>query len=543
MSSRATANPAVKWWTLAVVAIGTFMLMLDVSVVNVALPNIRADLGADFTGIQWVLDAYALTLAAFLLTAGSLADTFGRKRIFQIGFAIFVLASLTCGVAHDVLVLNLARGLQGVGGAVLYAVGPAMLGHEFHGRQRGLAFGVFGGVSGLAFAAGPLIGGALTSGVSWRWIFFLNVPLGLIAMVITAIRVRESRNRRSRGVDVFGLVTFSGALTALVLGLVRGPDDGWGSSFVLTMFATAVVLLVVFFISQRMRGDRAMLDLSLFRNVTFVGLAAVALLANVAGPSSIFLEANFVQNVLHLTPWETGLRFLPLTVTILVFGAVAGMLTTTVPMRLLFFGSLVALAVGLTLIQGVTEHSSWTALLPSMIVMGIGMGLFNPPRAAAAIGVTEPARAGMASGINETFQQVGVAVGIAAVGSVFENSVANRFAGTTVGHTLTSAGANAHTLGKAVASGAIDRVVNGTPQAVHSAVRAASESSFVGGLHLAFWLLAGISIVGAIVGLLFVRTRDLHASALTGIPPEEEGETSVSTAAAVDVEETPAAVG
>lgn len=539
MSSSRAASSAVKWWTLAVVAIGTFMLMLDVSVVNVALPDIRSDLGADFTGIQWVLDAYALTLAAFLLTAGSLADAIGRKRVFQIGFAIFVLASFTCGIAQDVLVLNLARGLQGVGGAVLYAVGPAMLGHEFHGKQRGLAFGVFGGVSGLAFAAGPLIGGALTSGVSWRWIFFLNVPLGLAAMAITAVRVRESRNRRSRGVDVFGLLTFSGALTALVLGLVRGPDDGWHSAFVLSLFATAVVLLVIFFISQRMRGDRAMLDLSLFRNVTFVGLAALALLANVAGPTSIFLEANFVQNVLHLTPWETGLRFLPLTVTILVFGALSGMLTATVPMRFVFFGSLVALAIGLSLIQGVTEHSSWTALLPSMIVMGIGMGLFNPPRAAAAIGVTEPARAGMASGINETFQQVGVAVGIAAIGSVFENSVANRFAGTAVGHTLASAGANVHALGKAVASGAIGNVVHATPPAVHDAVLAAGQSSFVGGLHMAFWLLAGVSIVGAVVGLLFVRTRDLHASALTGIPPEDETDESTDATVQADVSPTP----
>jgi EmrB/QacA subfamily drug resistance transporter len=535
---RGTAHPAVKWWTLAVVAIGTFMLMLDVSVVNVALPDIRADLGADFTGIQWVLDAYALTLAAFLLTAGSLADAVGRRLIFQIGFAIFVIASFTCGMAHDVLTLDIARGLQGVGGAVLYAVGPAMIGHEFHGRQRGLAFGVFGGVSGLAFAAGPLIGGALTSGVNWRWIFFLNVPFGLAAMVITALRVRESRNRRARGVDVFGLVTFSGALTALVLGLIRGPDDGWASAFVLSLFATAMALLVVFFVSQRSRGERAMLDLSLFRNVTFVGLSAVALLANVAGPASIFLEANFVQNVLHLTPWQTGLRFLPLTVTILVFGAVAGMLTTTLPMRFLFFGSLVALAVGLSLIQNVDQHSSWTALLPSMIVMGVGMGLFNPPRAAAAIGVTEPARAGMASGINETFQQVGVAIGIAAIGSVFENSVANRFSGTAVGHTLAAAGADTHTLGKAVASGAIQRVVNGTPHAIQGAVRVAGETSFVGGLHLAIWVLAGVSVVGSVVGLLFVRTRDLHASALTGIPPEDETDDKTAVA---DV--TPATVG
>jgi Na+/melibiose symporter-like transporter len=277
----------------------------------------------------------------------------------------------------------------------------------------------------------------------------------------------------------------------------------------------AGVLLVVFVFVQRARDDRAMLDLSLFRNPTFVALALIAMLANIVGPATVFLEANFVQNVLRLSPWETGLRFLPLTATILVFGAIAGLLTTRVPMRLLFFGSLALMAVGLGLTLLATEHSTWIALLPSMLVMGVAIGLFGPPRAAAAIGVTEPERAGMASGINETFQQVGVAIGIAAIGSVFENAVADRFAGSSV-----VGGIDAHAVGRVVASGAIDRAVSATPAAVHDAVRAVAERAFVGGLHVGVIALAVLSAVGALIGLFFVRNRDLHASALTGLLPE-----------------------
>ncbi|MGW4365728.1 MFS transporter [Nocardia takedensis] len=496
-----------RWWTLAIVSVGGFMLTLDLSAVNVALPDIRADLDADFTGIQWVFGAYALTLAVFLLSAGSRADALGRRRVFALGLAIFTVASALCGVANDILVLNLARAVQGIGGAVLFAVGPAMIGHEFHGRGRGVAFGVFGGVSGLAFAAGPLIGGGLTSGISWRWIFLLNVPLGLAGLVITAVRVRESRDARAPGIDLPGLVTFSAALTALVLAFLRGGEGGWSSPVTLALFAVAISSAVLFVATQRARPTRAMLDLSLFRNPTFVGLSAVVLLANMVGPTAIFLQANFVQNIWHLTPWETGLRFLPLTGTILVAGALAGSLITVIARRVLFFVSLVLLAAGLALTTLADQDSVWTVLLPSMILLGIGIGLFNPARATVAIEITEPGRAGMASGINETFQQVGAAVGIAALGTYFESDVAARFADSEASESLAG---DAHAAGETVSSGAIGDVIATVSPDRQEAVRAAAETAFVDGLHLTMWVLTGLSLAGAVIGLLFIRQRDLY---------------------------------
>ncbi|MFE0465068.1 MFS transporter, partial [Kitasatospora sp. NPDC058965] len=426
------AEPAARapgrGWTLAIVSIATFMLMLDLTVVNVALPDLRNSLHADFSGLQWVLDAYALTLAAFLLTGGSLADRLGRKRVFVAGFAVFTAASLACGAATDVLALNLARGVQGAGAAVLFAVGPALLGHEFRGKDRAKAFGVFGGVSGLAIAFGPLIGGGLTSGVGWRWIFLVNVPIGVVAIVLSTLRIRESREPAAHRIDWLGLTLFSVALGALVLGFLRGEAQGWTSPVILALFAAAALLLAVFVLVERRLGAAAMLDLSLFRNRTFNGISAATLLANAAGMASIFLEVSYVQNVLGATPWQAGLRFLPLTLVLFVVAAVTGSLTVAVPPRLLVGAAAAFMAGGLLAIRLVDVHSGWTAMLPSMVLTGIGMGMFNPPRASVSIGVAEPARAGMAAGMGETFQQVGIAIGIAGFGALFQHRVGDAFA-------------------------------------------------------------------------------------------------------------------
>src|SRR2546423_1676089 len=262
---------ATRWWTLTVVTLATFMLLLDLTVVNVALPNLRKSLHADFTGLQWVLDAYALTLAVFLLTGGSLADRLGRKRVFNVGFFVFSAASLACGLAGSVVVLNVSRGVQGAGAAVLFAVGPALIGQEFHGKERGAAFGVFGAGSGLAIALGPLIGGALTDGLGWRWIFLVNVPIGVVAMAVSAFRIPESRDRTSHQVDWSGLTVFSAALSLLVFALLRGEAEGWSSGLILGAFALGGVALVSFLLIERAKGERAMLDLRLFRIPAFNG--------------------------------------------------------------------------------------------------------------------------------------------------------------------------------------------------------------------------------------------------------------------------------
>lgn len=502
-----STGPA-RWWTLSAVCAAVFMVMLDLTVVNVALPQIRNSLGADFPAMQWVLDAYALTLAAFLLTAGSLADAWGRKRVFVFGFALFTAASWACGMAGDALTLNLARGAQGVGAAVLYAVGPALIGHEFRGRARGAAFGLFGGVSGLAIALGPVIGGALTSGPGWRWIFLVNIPVGLVGILVTVLRVRESRNPRAHGADWAGLLTFSGALGLLVFGLLRGNEAGWASPLIVALLAGAAGLLVLFVRVERARGPRAMFDLGLLGNRTFLGIGLVALFANAAAIPAVFFEISAVQNLLHFSPWETGIRFLPLTVTLFVFSALAGALTGRVSMRLLVVVATVFIAAGLALVVLADEHTAWTVLIPSMVVGGIGLGMFQPLRAATSIGVVEPERSGMASGMNETFQQVGVAIGIAALGALFESRIVAALA-------ADPAGVDAAVAGPRVAAGQIDAVGEAGPAAL-----AAARAAFVSGFHQTMLVCAALAVVAAVIAVLTIRARDFHASALSAIPPE-----------------------
>lgn len=501
-----------RGWTLAAVCAATFMLMLDLTVVNVALPDMRGTFDASFSQLQWVLDAYALGLAVFLLTAGSLADRLGRKKVFNAGFVIFVLASLACGTAPDALFLSAARGVQGIGGAVLFAIGPALIGHEYRGRDRGRAFGIFGGVVGLAIAFGPLIGGGLTDGIGWRWIFLVNVPVGLAALAVGTARMRESRDPRARSVDWRGLLLFSTALGLLVLGFLRGEAQGWDSVPILTMFAVSVALFVVFWRIERRLGERAMFELALFRNVTFNGISAVTLLCGAATMSAIFLQISYVQNVMGFSAWDTGVRFLPLTLCLFVAAALAGGLTTRVPQRVLVGTALTLIAAGLSLVTLVDADSAWTALLPSMFGIGLGMGLFNPPRASLSIAVVEPSKAGMASGVGETFQQVGVAVGIAAFGALFQSRVTHLFAHSAAADAL---GPRAEEFGRAVAAGGGAEAARSVRDpALAARLEEAARTAFTDGLTEVVLACAALAVLGAIVGFAAIRTRDLHESAL-----------------------------
>jgi EmrB/QacA subfamily drug resistance transporter len=504
-----------RGWTLTVVCIGTFMLMLDLSVVAVALPQIRASLDASLSGLQWVVDAYALALAVFLVTAGSLGDLRGRKRMFVAGFTVFTLASLACGLAGTVEVLAVGRALQGIGAAMLFATAPALIGHEFHGKARGMAFGLFGAAAGLAIAAGPLIGGALTSGASWRWIFFVNIPIGVLAILVTVARVPESRDASARAIDWLGMVTLTAALGALVFGIIRGNTEGWTSPFILTCFGLAAALLVAFAAIEHRLGDRAMFDLKLFRNVTFVGMSLVALILNAAGLSAIFIETSYLQNLLGSSAWEAGLRFLPLTLALFVFGAVGGVLMAKLPFRALMGAACAAMSAGLLLTGLAGAASSWTALIPSMILMGAGIGLFNTTRAALAISVTEPERAGMASGINESFQQIGVAIGIAAIGALFQHRVTDDFVSSSVGQQL---GDSAHGAGEAISVSPIDAVAGST--GLGDAALAAARDAFTVGFHQAMTVCAILAGLAAVIAVLMLRTRDLHSTALSLVPPD-----------------------
>src|SRR5215207_594422 len=434
-----------KWWTLLAVCLATFMLLLDITIVNVALPDISEELGASFSDVQWVIDAYALTLAALLLTAGSLADLFGRRLVFAVGLVAFTVASLLCAIAPSATALILARGAQGIGGAAMFATSLALLAQEFHGAERGTAFGLWGATTGAAVAIGPLVGGALTDALGWPSIFYLNLPIGIATLAITLRKLPESRDEESAELDPLGLITFSAALFLLVYGLIQGNERGWDSGLIVGVFVASAILLAAFVAIER-RRTRPMFDLDLFRKPTFGG-SSIAAFALSASMFAMFLYLTlYLETILDYDPLETGLRFLPVTALSFVAAAVSGKL----PARGLLGGGLLLVALGLLLMRGIDAGSSWTALLPGFIVAGIGIGTINPSIANTAIGVVAPARAGMASGISSTFRQVGIATGIAGLGAVFQSQVSDRLGAALAG---TAQAAQAEELGHAVSAG------------------------------------------------------------------------------------------
>jgi EmrB/QacA subfamily drug resistance transporter len=427
MSTHSQTSDPRRWWTLGAVCVATFMLLLDVTIVNVALPDIQQDLGSSFQDLQWVVDAYALTLAAFLLTAGSLADRLGRRRIFVGGLALFTVASLLCGLSSTPGSLNLSRALQGVGGAAMFATSLALLAAAFTGRERGTALGIWGATTGASVAVGPLVGGVLVEHVSWQSIFYVNLPIGLAAIAVTLRMVSESKDPDPAPIDWAGLLTFSAALFALVFGLVRGNSEGWGSGQIVALLVGAVVLLAIFVVVER-RQERPMLDLTLFRKPTFVGVSIVAFALSASMFAMFLYLTLFLQNILGYGPLEAGLRFLPVTVLSFFAAALSGNLTERVPVRFLLAGGLGLVGIGLLLMSGLDAQSGWTALLPGFLLAGVGVGLTNPAIASTAVGVVEQRRAGMASGVNSTFRQVGIATGIAGLGAIFQARVASNIA-------------------------------------------------------------------------------------------------------------------
>jgi EmrB/QacA subfamily drug resistance transporter len=411
-----------KWATLVAVCIATFMLLVDVTIVNVALPEIQRDLGAAFTDVQWVIDAYALTLAAFLLTGGSLGDRVGRRRVFVIGLAVFTVASLLCGLAGTPNVLNVARAIQGTGAALMFATSLSLLASAYEGRDRGTAIGIWGATVGAAVAVGPLVGGVLVDGVGWESIFFVNIPIGIGAIALTLRTVAESKAPSEGRVDLPGLVTFSGALFCLVFALIRGNEHGWGSGPILALLAGAAVLLGAFLAIERTAAN-PMLDLGLFRVPTFVGASIVAFVLSASMFAMFLYLTLYIQNILGYGPLEAGLRFLPVTLLSFLAAPISGKLSERIGVRPFLVAGLTLTGVGLLLMHGRDASDEWTALLPGFMIAGIGIGMTNPALATAAIGVVDPRRSGMASGINSTFRQVGIATGIAAWGAVFTHLV------------------------------------------------------------------------------------------------------------------------
>ncbi len=504
-----------KWWTLVAVCLGMFMLLLDITIVNVALPDIQRALQSSFSDLQWVVDAYALTLAAFLLTAGSLADMYGRRLLYLIGLAVFTLASALCGFAVTTLMLQLSRALQGVGGAIMFAVSLALLADAFRGKDRGIAFGVWGAVTGLAVAIGPLLGGVLTSGLSWRWIFFVNVPIGIAATAIAVTKVSESRAPQATRPDWAGFALFTVALSSLVYGLIESNQRSFTDGLVLGCFAAAAVLLVAFVIVER-RSTHPMFDLKLFMLPTFSGgsVAAFGLSASIF--AMILYLVLYLQDILGYSALATGVRVMFLSGGTLVTATVAGRLSSRVPARLLIGPGLILVGAGLLLMRGLNAGSSWTHLIPGMIVSGLGIGLVNPPLASTAVGVVRPQQAGMASGINSTFRQVGIATGIALLGALFSNMVRSEV--------LTHAAAVPGLSGRgpqiatAVQSGQIGRVIGQLPAHARQAVALITRGAFTTGLNHILLVAAIIALVSGVVALAAIRSKDFVQQG-PGAPP------------------------
>ena len=495
-----------KWRVLIVVCVAVFMLLLDITVVNVALPDIQKELDTSFTDLQWVVDAYALTLAATMLNAGSLGDLLGRKRVFLVSIAIFTLASALCGAAQSPTWLILARGFQGIGGAGMFAVSLAIISQEFHGRERGTAFGIWGATVGMAVAIGPLVGGALTTYVGWRWIFFVNVPIG-IACVAGGIReLHESRNEEHGGFDLPGLLTLTAGLFAFVLGLLRGNDWGWSSGRVIGLFVAAVVLLGSFAWIELHRPE-PMLDFRLFRVPTFTGAQTTAFAISSGMFAQFLFLPLYLENVLGYSAVATGVRFLPLSLVSFVCAPFAGRLSTRVPVRFLLSGGLALCGVALLLMWGIALDSGWTTLLAGFLVGGVGIGFVNAPLASTAVSVVEPRRAGMASGINNTFRQVGIATGIAALGAIFESRITSYLAGSG----KVPAG-QVHQFAQAVSSGGTTQALQALPASARAEAKTLAHSAFISGLNEILLVAAIVLFAGAVLAFVLVRQRDFVPS-------------------------------
>jgi EmrB/QacA subfamily drug resistance transporter len=488
-------------WTLVAVCVTTFMLLVDITIVVVALPSIQRHFSAGLTNLQWVVDAYALTLAALILTAGALADRFGRRLIFLGGVVLFTASSAVCGAAWSIGALDIARAVQGIGGAMLFATALALIGHEYRGPERFQALAIWGATVGAAVASGPLLGGILTDALSWRWIFFVNIPIGAFALVIGRRYCAESKDERAVRTDVLGLASFSAALFLIVFGILRGNAHGWSSGLILGVLVAGGVTLVAFVVIEALQ-ERPMLDINLFRQRAFLGVSLATLLI-ATGMFAMFPYISiFLQDVTGTTPLGAGLRFLPITAFVFLVPLATRRVAARVPLRATIGVGLALIALGLGLMGSMLHtQSSWHVLLPGFIVAGLGIGLANPALAAGALRVVDPERSGMASGISNTFRLAGVALGVAVFGAVLESRIAG---------SLSSAGI--HGLAGAVSSSGL-RAVAGHAALVHPA-----RVAFVGGFDHVLLVGCGIVFAGAVAAATLLQVRRPEVEAVPPLP-------------------------
>ncbi|MEU9151646.1 MFS transporter [Streptomyces sp. NPDC048417] len=405
-------------WALVITSVAGFMAALDNLVVTTALPSIRKDLGGALDDLEWTVSAYTLTFAVLLMFGAALGDRFGRRRLFLAGITVFTVASAAAAMAPGIDSLIAARAVQGVGAAVMMPLTLTLLTAAVPEARRGMAYGIWGAVNGLAVASGPLIGGSLTEHVSWHWIFWLNVPLGLALLPLARLRLAESHGTGAP-LDFPGTLLASGGLFGIVYGLVRGPADGWTGSLVLTGLFAGGALLVGFVIHGS-RAKNPMLPMRLFRSRAFSGINAASLLMFLGMFGSIFLLSQYMQGVLGYSPTEAGLRMLPWTGMPMLVAPIAGILSDRMGGRPVAAAGLFLQAAGLGYMAlVVTAHASYGVQLPGLIISGIGMALYFAPAANLVMSAVRPQEQGIASGANNALREVGGALGIAVMSSIF----------------------------------------------------------------------------------------------------------------------------
>ena len=418
-------GPRRKWFTLVAVSFGLFMIMLDNTVVNVALPTIQQDLDADLSELQWIVAGYALAFAALMLTGGKVADAYGRRLIFVLGIVIFTLASLWCGLADSGDALIAARVVQGAGAALMNPATLSIIAATFPPAERGAAIGIWAGVSALALAIGPLVGGLLTEHLGWNWIFFVNIPVGILGIAASFLLIDESKDETHERLDLPGLITSGIGLFALTYGLIEANEYGWSSARIVGAFATAAVALVVFLLLER--HQRApMLPLDLFRNRTYTGANTVMLLVALAMFGVFFFVSLYMQNILGFSPVQTGAAFLPMTVLIILIAPIAGRTTDRIGSRSLMTIGMLLVAAELLYFSRLEADSTFWNLLPGLLVGGAGMAMTMTPSAAAATRAVPVDKAGVGAAVLNAFRQVGGSLGIALMGAIMAHEAAGR---------------------------------------------------------------------------------------------------------------------
>jgi len=506
-TSITTAGPRTRrGWTLTIVCTAIFMLLLDVTVVAVALGDMQQSLDASLADLQWVVDAYALSLACLLLTSATVGDRIGRRRVFLAGLSVFTIGSLACALAGDAFVLDLTRALQGVGGAMLFGTAIPIIGDAFREpKARAAAIGIFGATLGGATAVGPLVGGLLVDLAGWRWIFLVNVPVGVLALIAGARILPESRAERPRRADWPGTALLTVTLLTLLLGLIRGHVDGWTSAPIVSLFAGSAVACIAFLVRES-RTAEPMLDLSLFRSRSYTGvsLAAFAVSATVIA-STTYLGLYFV-NTFAYEPFDAGLRFLAFTVASFVAAPLAARLVDHVPAAWTVSGGLLLVTVGMAWMAQIDGASAWTAFVPGFVIAGSGAGVLSACLTQAALDAVEPSRAGMATGVVSTMRQLGVAAGVAVFGVLFHSSGTD--ATSEALHGSGVPGDAVRQLGEAVGSGAGVTVLDQTPAAygdgVAQAVRDASATAMS---DILWWGAVAAAVATILVAALMARPR------------------------------------